>query len=182
MPKLIHSALSLLLLPGLTGPVASAHAAQTCRSESEIPSSTPTIAFTDHGDGTLTHQATGLMWMQCPLGQSGSDCATGSTTGYTWEGALEAAAASGFAGYTDWRVPDINELRSIVEERCYNPSINEAVFPATPASSFWSSSPVAFHSGNAWEVNFYDGSYHSGYSRDDSGRFVRLVHSGSLHE
>jgi hypothetical protein len=176
MPKLIHPVLSLLLLPGLTGPVASSHAAQTCRSESETPSNTPTGDFTIHGDGTLTHQTTDLMWMQCPLGQSGSDCATGSATYYTWEGVLEAAAASGFAGYTDWRVPDINELQSIVEERCYNPSINEEVFPATPASSYWSSSPFAYSSSYAWYVNFYIGDSFP-HDRND-GTFVRLVRSG----
>jgi hypothetical protein len=175
MPKLIHPALHMLLLLALTGVVAGAHAAQSCRSESEIPSSTPTIAFTDQGDGTVIHHATGLMWMKCPLGQSGSDCATGSATTYTWDAALEAAAASGFADYTDWRLPDFKELRSIVEERCNSPAINAAVFPAATAWYFWSSSPFSLYSYRAWGVNFGSGrSYGSGLT---SANRVRLVRS-----
>jgi hypothetical protein len=174
MPKLIHPALPLLLLLALTGMVAGAHA--TCRSESEIPSSTPTIAFIDHGDGTVTHQATGLMWMKCPLGQSGSDCATGSATTYTWDAALEAAAASGFAGYADWRLPDFKELRSIVEERCERPAINETAFPTTPSWYFWSSSPNAYVSYDAWAVSFGTGTFYA-QGRSSLNR-VRLVRSG----
>jgi hypothetical protein len=177
MHKLIHPVLALLLLFGLTGVAPSTHAAQSCRSESEIPSSTPASEFTDHGDGTVTHQATGLMWMKCPLGQSGSDCATGSANTYSWEAALEGAAGSGFAGYTDWRLPNINELRSIVEERCYGPGINETVFPATPSTYFWSSSPDAYDSDYAWYVDFYDGNSFGSY-RGNSSRGVRLVRSG----
>ena len=178
MPKLNHPALPSLLLLALTGVVAGAHAAQTCRSESEIPSSTPTIAFTDHGDGTVTHHATGLMWMKCPLGQSESDCATdtGSAMTYTWDAALEAAAASSFAGYDDWRLPDFKELRSIVEERCARPAINETVFPATPLWYFWSSSPDAYVSYRTWGVHFNNGNSYGG-GRSASAR-VRLVRSG----
>ena len=152
-------------------------AAQTCRSESEIPSSTPTEAFADHGDGTVTHKTTGLMWMHCPLGQSGPDCATGTPSIYTWEGALEAAEASDFAGYGDWRLPDVNELRSIVEQRCYDPALYLAVFPVPPASNFWSSSPFALDSGFAWTVNFHFG-YSNYYFRDGNSPLIRLVRSG----
>jgi hypothetical protein len=178
MHKLIHPVRSLLLLLGVTGVVGSTHAAQYCRSESEIPSSTPTSEFTDHGDGTVTHDATGLMWMKCPLGQSGSGCTTGSANTYTWEAALEEAAGSSFADYTDWRLPNIKELRSIVEKRCYSPAINEAVFPATPTSDFWSSSPGANFSGNAWYVNFYDGHSYDYFVNRGSNQGVRLVRSG----
>jgi hypothetical protein len=177
MHKLIHPVRSLLLLLGLTGVAESTHAAQICRSESEIPSSTPTSEFTDHGDGTVTHHATGLMWTKCPLGQSGSGCATGSANTYTWEAALEEAAGSSFAGYTDWRLPNIKELGSIVEKRCYLPAINEAVFPAmTTTYRFWSSSPNADYSGYAWLFLF-----NYGYSYYNSRYFnhsVRLVRSG----
>jgi hypothetical protein len=172
MPKLIHPKFPLLLV--LAGLVASAHA--TCLSESQIPPSTPTGDFTIHGDGTVTHRATGLMWMQCSLGnQSGSDCATGDAWLYRWDLALQAAADSQFAGYTDWRLPNIKELRSIVEERCTDPAINAEVFPATPTDEyFWSSSPDT-SGGIAWMVTFSDGISASWYR--DGWRYVRLVRS-----
>ncbi|WP_293726296.1 DUF1566 domain-containing protein, partial [Thiolapillus sp.] len=150
-----------------------------CRSESEIPSTTPTADFTDHGDGTVTHQSTGLMWMKCPLGQSGVDCATGISHTYTWEGALQAADATTYAGYSDWRLPNKNELSSILERRCSGPAINATVFPGIPHSysfHFWSSSPYAHGSGNAWLVDFGDGGNYRAYRYDS--RHVRLVRSG----
>jgi hypothetical protein len=155
----------------------SAAQGQTCRTEAEIPSSTPTADFVDHGDGTVTHKKTGLMWMKCPLGQSGPDCATGSADTYTWEQALETADGHSFAGYSDWRLPNVKELRSIVEQRCYGPAINLSVFPATPGSYFWSSSPNASNSGYAWHVYFDYGYDDYSYSRGHA-LLVRLVRSG----
>lgn len=60
--------------------------------------------YTDNTDGTVTDQATGLMWMS-----------TGSTDTFTWEEALEYAENYEYAGYDDWRLPDIKELQSIVD-------------------------------------------------------------------
>jgi hypothetical protein len=59
------------------------------------------------------------MWMRCALGQNwnGATC-TGSGQAYTWQAALQAAEGSSFAGYSDWRLPDIKELSSIVEQAC----------------------------------------------------------------
>ena len=131
-----------------------------------IPPSTPSADFIDNGDGTVTHRKTGLMWMRCSLGQSwsGSSC-EGSAVGYPWQSALQAArnlnTAGGYAGRTDWRVPNIKELRSIVEQQAYSPSINSSVFPGTPVSGyFWSASAATGCSEYAFSVYFYDGGAH----------------------
>lgn len=60
--------------------------------------------FTDNGDGTITDNATGLMWMQDDNGK-----------GIAWEAALAYAEGAAFAGYDDWRLPDVKELQSIVD-------------------------------------------------------------------
>ena len=170
-----------------------AHAVVTCSNENtNVPASTPTAQFTLHADGTATDTATGLMWMRCSLGQTwdGSTC-TGTATGYTWQAALQVTQeinsgtsnadndnAAGFAGHTDWRLPNKNELASIVERRCWSPAINAAVFQNTPSSWFWSSSPNANNTGGAWDVGFNDGSvYWGGKGSGDRVR-VRLVRAG----
>ena len=146
-----------------------------------VPATTPTADFVLHGDGTVTHTRTGLMWMRCGLGQSwtGSGC-DGSANGYTWRNALNAAQdvnhTGGFAGHTDWRLPNKNELESIVEERCWSPAINAAVFPNTPNSWYWSSSPYAVSSVNAWNVSFNNGRVY--WYGKDNGNHVRLVRAG----
>lgn len=60
--------------------------------------------FTDNGNGTITDQATGLMWMQNDNGEA-----------LSWEEALPYAENFSFAGYSDWRLPSAKELQSIVD-------------------------------------------------------------------
>ena len=151
-------------------------AAQTCRTETEVPSTTPAGRFLVHGNGTVTDTATGLIWAQCAEGLSGSACTEGTAAIFTWADALIRARDSTHAGYTDWRLPNVKELSSIVEERCYDPAINLAVFPNTPSSYFWSASPHGYSSYGAWYVAFSNG---AGYGSDRSYNYhVRLVRSG----
>jgi len=145
-----------------------------------IAVSTPTFDFTDNNDGTVTHSKTGLMWKQCSEGLSGAGCATGVVTTLTWQGALQAAealnAGGGFASFTDWRVPNIKELASIVEEQCTVPAINTAIFPATVSSWYWSASPYAGFATFAWTVYFNLGHDYA-HLKAVSG-YVRLVRGG----
>ena len=63
--------------------------------------------FSDNGDGTITDSATSLMWSQDDSGE-----------GLTWEAALawvETQNAANYLGYSDWRLPNIKELHSIVD-------------------------------------------------------------------
>lgn len=134
----------------------------SCSNENtRAPASTASADFTDHADGTVTHDLTGLTWMRCSLGQSwdpdGGTC-TGIANEYSWLAAFAAAselnATGGYAGQTDWRLPNKNELASIVEERCWSPAVNQAIFPATPSQSFWSSSTYQENDEAAWMVSF----------------------------
>jgi hypothetical protein len=141
-----------------------------------LPSTTPTVDFTDNQDGTVTHKRTGLMWQRCSVGQTwtGSTC-TGTAKKYTYTEAN--ALKSTFAGQSDWRLPNQNELLSIVEFAQYDPAINTTLFPNAPSGYFWSSSPAASSSGYAWIVDFYNG--YDGYSYEGYYYyFVRLVRSG----
>ncbi len=126
-----------------------------------VVGSTPSADFTNNGNGTVTHTKTGLMWKQCAEGLSGAGCATGATTTVTWSNALAAAKSSSFAGFTDWRMPNLKELHSIVETCGYNPAINQSIFPAVPAlgfgSVFWSASSSISAPVNAWIFVFGDG-------------------------
>ena len=152
MKKTIY--LNLILVMFIT--ISDAHS-QTCLSETEIPSTTPDSHFTDNNNGTVTDKSTGLMWQKCQLGLSGTDCTTGTATDHTWEEALDEAENNTTANFNDWRLPNHKELLSLVEERCYNPSINTNYFPNTTSSLFWSSSPSFSSDDRSWLVFFTDG-------------------------
>ena len=131
----------MMLLLGSSSAWSHAWAEQTCDTRS-YPMSTPVGRFTDNGDGTLFDLEPDLTWMRCSLGQvwTGKTC-TGTAATYTWKSAQEAAdklnREGGYANHHDWRVPQIRELASITERQCSNPRINLALFPATPAAYFW---------------------------------------------
>jgi len=143
---------------------------------SSITASTPTADFIDHGNGTVTHTKTGLMWKRCAEGQTwGAGACTGASATMNWQSALQQAQTVngvGFAGFTDWRVPNIKELGSIVEEQCTAPSANTAIFPAN-ISVIWSSTGYL---GSAWNVDFNFGN--SDFNAKAAGYGVRLVRGG----
>jgi len=148
-----------------------------------VPNQTQDSRYTLHEDGTVTDTWNGLMWQRCSLGQTwnGSTC-TGNPSRYTWQGALQQGEGNSFAGYSDWRLPNRKELRSIVAYYRYDPAINTTVFPNTPYT-YWSSSPSAGNSGNAWSiVDFARGSDGSlRYRSNDysgNGYAGRLVRGG----
>jgi hypothetical protein len=143
--------LCLLLLAALVlQPVA---VAQNCKNSVIAIASNST--FTIHNDGTVTDDSTGLMWMRCSLGQKweGKNCGEAAAS-FSWAKGLKIADGFEFAGYTDWRLPNKNELESIVENHCFSPAIKSEVFPATPSAYFWSSSPYAAVPSAAWSVDF----------------------------
>ena len=151
--------------------------ARAVDSQSNIPPSNPDNAYQAHGDGTVTDTRSGLVWKRCSEGQSwtGGAC-SGTASGHAWSQALALAEDSTFAGYGDWRLPNINELTSLVEEGQSSPAINNTLFPNTPSSNFWSGSPYARLLSNAWYVSFGDGNASYGV-RSDAYR-VRLVRGG----
>lgn len=145
-----------------------------------VENTTPDSRYNDNKNGTVTDIYTGLMWMQCSEGQvwemhNNVGHCTGDASLHTWDEALKVANEKTFGNYSDWRLPDIKELASLVAVDRYNPSINSEVFPATPAASFWSGSPNSFLHNNSNRVSFYYG--HEDYQNRDVGAHLRLVRS-----
>ncbi len=150
---------ALVVLLALLATGLEAHAVCTAANpNANVAESTPTSAFTDNGNGTVTHNLTGLIWKRCAEGQTwnGSTC-TGDATLFSWANALIQAKNASFADQTDWRLPNLKELESIVESCGLDPSINQTLFPATPASYFWSGSTYVPSPAYAWIVDFYNG-------------------------
>ncbi|MEA1053456.1 DUF1566 domain-containing protein, partial [Lamprobacter modestohalophilus] len=120
----------------------------------------PTVSFVDNGDGTITDENTGLMWAKCSVGRGGPDCGSDSEQMMGWQQALTYAEEATLAGYSDWRLPNVKELQSLVDYGTVEPAIDERLFPATPSSLFWSSSPDAWPSSYAWSVDFSGGDFY----------------------
>jgi hypothetical protein len=137
----------------------------------------PSPRFTNNNDGTITDNLTKLIWLKnanCPK----------STTGVVWQTALDLVAelnslgtmngndcgdtsAAGPTHQTDWRLPNVRELQSLVDYAYHNPAISNSAgngqgsssdpFDNFEALSYWSSTTDAEYSDEAWDVNFDHG-------------------------
>jgi len=165
--------------------------------------------FVDNMDGTLTDMTTCLMWeMKTGTVGSGVDCSTTTCSDphvvnntYVWSASGSApdgvlftdfllrvngqlcgsTTCPGLGGHSDWRVPTLSELQTIVDATqgvCgggSGPCINPAFGP-TVANFYWSSATNAGNPTFAWDVNFF-----IGFSLTDGKAFnfyVRAVRGG----
>lgn len=123
------------------------------------------------GDVVLD-QLTGLVWAR------NADIAEGTVT---WQQALAAItdmnSGIGTYGYTDWRLPNRKELRSLMAYSQYNPALPlEHPFTSVQAAGYWSSTTNAVNTSYAWAVDLYYG--YLNYYGKSTANYVLAVRSG----
>lgn len=108
--------------------------------------------FTDNGNGTVTDSSTGLMWAQNDSGE-----------GMVWKDALAYAEDSDYAGYSDWRLPNVKELQSIVDYTRSPATTNSAaidpIFNCTKITDEGGNDNYAFYWSSTTHANYVNGSY-----------------------
>lgn len=118
--------------------------------------------FVDNGDGTVTDRYTGLTWQQLPA-----------PNGLTWDEALRYCEDLELGGETDWRLPNVRELRSLVDYGRSQPSIDPVFL--SPSAYFWSSTTIDSEAIRAWVVGFKFGIIYNGDKGNQSQSYVRAV-------
>lgn len=146
--------------------------------------------YRDNGDGTVTDATTKLQWMRCAIGQtwSGGVC-DGSPETYSLDQARKISTT--YSGISDWRLPRIEELRSLVfcgssaslmwsngakcGENFRAPTIVLDAFSNSRSIGYWSATKNDQILGYFSFVNFLNGAVGSDYYL--SHYAVRLVRS-----
>lgn len=170
------------------------------------------VSYTDNGNGTITDNRTGLVWEK----QSRDSSIHHRDTTYTWDNAFKkvqvlngnatgcigvgnpdacctgagTGSCSAFAGHTDWRLPNVKELESLVKYGVGNPAIDPAfntgcvasctvtTCSCTASDYYWSATTYVNFPANAWFVNFSEGSVVA--DNKTLNRRVRAVRGGSF--
>ena len=171
----------------------------------------PRLRFADNLDGTITDTWTGLMWEKktgsvgagilcsdlytCPDPSDVNNRYVWSATGSAADGPLftdflakmncsvSADGTCGAGPYTDWRVPTLAELRTIVTPNCVVPPCINPIFGPTQRD-YWSSTTSANPTSdspvenNAWDVDFFNGTQGDDWKSQAVGNHVRAVRRG----
>ncbi|MBS0589139.1 MAG: IPTL-CTERM sorting domain-containing protein [Proteobacteria bacterium] len=137
-------------------------------------------SYTPNGDGTVTDGATALVWDQQAFGTC-TQAATASGPTFNWQTALQAAITANactYKGHADWRLPNVDELESLVLASTSNPAVDgtAGLDSATSTGAFWTSTAYSPRTTFAWYVSFYNGVVNSGNIQNSFS--VRLVRGG----
>jgi len=123
-------------------------------------------SLTDNLDGTVTDARTGLVWQQ------------GEPGGMGWDAALSYCDGLELGGSSDWRLPNIKELESVVDFTRADPAIDVTKFPSASTSYYWSSTTLAYGPAGAWDVYFGYGGV-DGHDKPTALESVRCVRGGN---
>ncbi|HZX48578.1 MAG TPA: DUF1566 domain-containing protein [Nitrospirota bacterium] len=130
----------------------------------------PNPRFTVSTDGyCVTDNLTGLMWVKSP------DSIT-----RTWQQALDYANGMSLCGYTDWRLPNVNELKSMVNAGQGDTAtwLNTQGFSNVQSSDYWSSTSDSYDARLARTVSMWVGFDKTSKSGIYGNRYVWPVRSG----
>jgi len=112
----------------------------------------------------VTDNSTGLQWQDDAVG-----------TAMDWQAAIDHCEALSLDGFSDWRLPNLKELTSIVDDSTASPAI-ESTFQNTASSYYWSSTTYVGIVSSAWVVYFGYG-YQLSVVKSPS-YYVRCVRAG----
>jgi len=120
-------------------------------------------ALVDNGDGTVTDTVTNLMWQQKTGGN------------LDWTKADDYCKQLSLGGKSGWRLPTLNELKSLLDSNKTNPAIDVTFFPDTKSAYYWTSTPPApIFTTQCWILNFNAGEVEIGEKSEI--HYVRAVY------
>lgn len=172
----------------------------SCSSAAAIALNAKQDGMTEHAVSSLGSNSKPGFSYSVVGGYTKEECVKDNITGLIWEGkpttGLRAASntytnlgdnrtgdtsayvvsvnATALCGYTDWRLPTVDELQSIANYGIDSLAIDTNWFPNTGGWVYWSSTSYIDDTNQAWYVNFFSG--HVGYAWDRRiNSAVRLV-------
>ncbi len=130
------------------------------------------FSYTDSSGNSVFDNVTGLMWAKNATGAGGNNGAP-----LAWSRAIDWAVGLTFDGYSDWRLPNITELQSILVRDAGQtaPYVNNTWFPNTVSGTYWTSTSTSTYAVN---VSFSTSVVSSGTKTSLVTGYMRAVRGG----
>jgi hypothetical protein len=145
----------------------------------------PDPRFTDNGDGTVTDNLTGLIWLKnadCVGQQAWADAlvfAANLFDGWTGDDSGGDCALGDGSSPGDWRVPNVGELKSLIDASQSDPALpSTAPFTGVASDTYWSSTTDAGSADHGWVVDLQSGSMTTISKSGGGGFYVWPVRGG----
>jgi hypothetical protein len=127
-----------------------------------LPNPRFTVGISGEATNCVVDNLSGLIWAR-----------NANMTGrMNWSNALVYCEGLTYGGYSEWRLPNINEVRSMFDYRQLDPTLSNAKgsghwtendpFTAVQLDHYWSSTPEASTPGYAWSLGLNVGSVDGG--------------------
>ena len=153
----------------------------------------PNPRFTDNLNGTVTDNLTGLIWLKnanCPGPRTWAD-AMADVTQLSTQGTMNnndcGDTSNGGSHQTDWRLPNLRELQSLVHYGMHNPTVPNTAgtgqwsegypFTGVQSANYWTSTTVTGDASYAWAVSMFWGNPY--YREKTSLPYVWPVRAGN---
>ena len=129
----------------------------------------PSPRFTDNSNGTVTDNLTGLIWLKNANVPAATrtwanafvDITSLNNTG-TMNGNSAGDTSLGGTHQTDWRLPNLKELQSLIDYQNSSPALPTGhPFTGIQSNGYWSSSTYAPSTTYAWYAFLLDGSWNN---------------------
>jgi hypothetical protein len=153
----------------------------------------PSPRFIDEGNETVMDNLTGLIWTKDADSPGRAQCCEKYLdSNMYWQQALNYVASlnsNKFLGHADWRLPNINELRSVIDLSQHSPALpSHHPFHNMQPASYWSSTTCALGGDDAWAVWLWEGGKSENVAKLDKVHYetchvwpVRSGHCNSLN-
>jgi hypothetical protein len=154
----------------------------------------PSPRFTNNGNGTVTDHLTGLIWLtnaNCANAIRDWLLALSDVVSLNTDGKMNSNVCNdiskGGSHQTDWRLPNVKELLSLIDWAFFDPALSNAAgtakwtnagdaFIGVQSGFYWSSTTIAGYPGDAWRVYLSSGTV--GYANMSNGQYVWPVRGG----
>ena len=142
-----------------------------------------TLLLTDNGDGTVSDENTGLMWEVKGVSDGSADPGNPNDPDntYSWNELSDFIIllnASNHKGYSDWRIPTVKELETILDLSVAEPgpAMQSTLFPNCQSGSYWTSVPDVVNPAMVWSIDF--STSYDNITATSEKLYVRAVRGG----